>query len=537
MQKYLLSKKLAAGGMAEVYLGKRLGEQGFQQLCAIKKILPKFSKNNEFIKMFRDEAHVNMHLQHANIVKVEGFEEFEGSYGLVMEYVHGVDLRCLISALQKKGEKLPVEVAVYIAAESARGLSYAHEKQNSLNGKPLGVIHRDISPHNILLSLEGDVKVTDFGIAHSESRLNETTVGIIKGKYAYMSPEQILGDTVDVRTDIFALAVVLWEMLAMKPLFCGKTRVQTVQLVRECKISSILQQINQSIPKDIEIIVRKALEKEADKRFQKMNLFEEALRQKLSQYFQEFHREKLKNLISEKLSEKIFEKEQNVKEVFKDQTKLSIKVGSAAYDLRTEDTANTLYNQKKIFYGLLGGGGFLFLIIFLRFLPSVFKSEIFQVQIISKPARVKLKMGNKYLFNGRYIRSPIKVQVPEGNQTLILWRQGYYAKRIRVFGETGDKIFIHNISLKPRKNLPSLQVQVYPKNMLAPVMNLNRGELLRRLPSVIHHVVPHKIHHAKIIVSSKNMGDNFNCRFKVDNRYKNQKLFIFLLKKNCKIIL
>jgi len=203
--RYILAKKIARGGMAEIFLGKQVGEDGFQRLVAIKRILPHYSSDQEFSQMFRDEAHICKRLQHANIVRVEGFEEVDGSYALIMEYVDGADLRTLLHAIEQSKKRMPVPMACYITAEAARGLHYAHTKIDEITQQPLGVVHRDVSPQNILVSFEGEIKITDFGIADAESKLTETRPGIVKGKYSYMSPEQISAKQVDARTDIFAL--------------------------------------------------------------------------------------------------------------------------------------------------------------------------------------------------------------------------------------------------------------------------------------------------------------------------------------------
>jgi len=287
-QRYILAKKIARGGMAEIWLAKQSGEDGFQRLCAIKRILPHYAQEKEFIEMFRDEAHIGKRLQHANIVRVEGFEEVDGAFAIIMEFVDGSDLRTVLSTCEKMQSRISVPAAVFIAAEVARGLHYSHTKVDEITQKPLEIVHRDISPQNILLSYEGEVKITDFGIADAESKMTETKPGVVKGKYAYMSPEQIAGKSVDGRTDVFALAVVLWEMLAMRRLFAAENEVDTIQLVKNCKIPETPKQANPEVDNELDDITMRALARDSRKRYNTAEEFEKDLRRYLSQKFPGF---------------------------------------------------------------------------------------------------------------------------------------------------------------------------------------------------------------------------------------------------------
>lgn len=201
---YILGQVVARGGMAEVYRGLHVGQDGFRRLVAIKRILPHHAQNTEFTEMFKDEAHIGQRLQHANIVKVEGFDIIQGSPSIIMEFIDGSDLRAVLSAVESKktapGKRnsMPNGLCAYIIAEAARGLHYAHTRYDDLTNKPLNIVHRDISPQNLLISWEGEVKITDFGIAAADRdfKQTETKAGIVKGKYSYMSPEQISGKNV-----------------------------------------------------------------------------------------------------------------------------------------------------------------------------------------------------------------------------------------------------------------------------------------------------------------------------------------------------
>jgi len=210
--RYLLTELVASGGMAEIYKASIQGADGFEKELVIKCILPMWSGQHEFIEMFIDEAKIVAQLNHPNVVQVYELNQIEGIYYIAMEYVDGLDLRSLQTLLVKQGRNILPEIATYIISEALLGLGHAHEKRNKLN-QPLHIIHRDISPQNILLSHLGEVKVGDFGIALALERGHETQTGVLKGKYAYMSPEQAEGATLDARADLFSLGIVFYELL------------------------------------------------------------------------------------------------------------------------------------------------------------------------------------------------------------------------------------------------------------------------------------------------------------------------------------
>jgi tetratricopeptide (TPR) repeat protein/tRNA A-37 threonylcarbamoyl transferase component Bud32 len=210
--KYQLLEKIAQGGMAEVYKAKSHGVEGFEKLVVIKRILPDIGANDRFVELFVHEAKIAVTLSHANIVQVFDLGRADGSYFIAMEYVHGLDLATVLAWARERGEKVPVAIAAYLGGEIAKGLDYAHRRRDQ-NMNPLGIVHRDLSPHNILISFEGEVKITDFGIARA---LGAPGVGEerLEGKIPYMAPEQARGEAVDQQADIFSLGVVLYEVLA-----------------------------------------------------------------------------------------------------------------------------------------------------------------------------------------------------------------------------------------------------------------------------------------------------------------------------------
>lgn len=310
---YILGTVVARGGMAEIFLGKAIGEDRFERIVAIKRILPHYSKDKEFVKMFRDEAHICMRLQHANIVQVYDFQEVGGSYAIVMEFVDGSDLRTLLAACEKAKTRLTVPMAVYICAESARGLHYAHTKIDDLTRQHLGIVHRDISPQNILVSFEGEVKITDFGIADADGKMTETKPGIVKGKYSYMSPEQVSAKSLDARSDIFSLAIVLWEILAMKRLFGGQNEIETIKKVQACEISFDMKQYNPDVDENLIKILQRGLDKDRRKRYQSANEFERDLLKYLHSTFPGFNSAEVGDFTKKILAQKRGESAANIK--------------------------------------------------------------------------------------------------------------------------------------------------------------------------------------------------------------------------------
>jgi serine/threonine protein kinase len=264
--RYRITERVAAGGMAEVFRGIAESMQGFKKNIAIKRILPNLTKNKKFVAMFLDEARLSLALQHANIVQVFDIGHSEDTYFIVMEFVDGVDLKALTEWRRRIGRRIPIAHTLHIVMEMCKGLSYAHEMMNPETGKPLGIVHRDISPPNVLISKQGEVKVVDFGLAKATSQIETTDPGVVKGKMSYLSPEAARGEEVDSRADIFAVGILMYEMLTGKRLFYGETDYQTVELVRNAKIPPLRPQ-NPQVEPELEDVVRKALARRAEDRY------------------------------------------------------------------------------------------------------------------------------------------------------------------------------------------------------------------------------------------------------------------------------
>jgi serine/threonine protein kinase len=262
---YELLERLAGGGMGEVYLARKSGKDGFQKLLVIKTLLPHLSEDEELILMFKDEARVTARLIHPNICQVFEFDQVGGTWYMAMEYLRGDDLRKLAKVCDGQGVELPPELICRIVSDAAAGLDFAHALRDA-QGQPYGVVHRDVSPQNIFVTFEGAVKVIDFGVAKAVGRGQHTRTGALKGKYSYMSPEQAAGKSVDNRSDIFALGIVLHELLTKARLFKADSDTETLARVGACAVP-VPSALNPRIPPGLDAIVLKALARNPDDRF------------------------------------------------------------------------------------------------------------------------------------------------------------------------------------------------------------------------------------------------------------------------------
>ena len=263
---YVLLEKIATGGMAEVWKARMRGVEGFQKIVAIKKILPHLSDNREFIDMFIDEAKLAAQLNHNNIIHIYDLGKIQNSYYIAMEFIDGFDLKTMLRNAQERDVPLPLELSLFIATKVAAALDYAHRKRDFEN-RDMGLVHRDVSPQNVLISQEGDIKLCDFGIAKAASKASHTQAGALKGKLQYMSPEQAWGRPIDRRSDIFALGTVLFEMLTNRKLFTGENEMSILEQVREARVEPP-SKFNEDVTPEIDRIVLKALAKEPTDRFE-----------------------------------------------------------------------------------------------------------------------------------------------------------------------------------------------------------------------------------------------------------------------------
>ena len=273
--KYRLVRKLATGGMAEIFLARQEGMEGFEKTLVIKRILPIHADNAELIDMFLDEARIAATLNHPNIVQIFDLGKCDDEYFIAMEHIHGQDLRRICERGLAVGNFLPLRHAVRIMADAAGGLHYAHNQLDS-SGEPLNIVHRDISPQNIVVSFDGVVKILDFGIAKAANKIVTTRHGQLKGKYAYMSPEQCNGLEVDHRSDIFSLGTLLYEITVCTRLFKGDTDIQTIKRVSEAVVP-LPSEVRPGFPVDLEQILLKALTKDPHDRYQSGRKLQEDL--------------------------------------------------------------------------------------------------------------------------------------------------------------------------------------------------------------------------------------------------------------------
>jgi serine/threonine protein kinase/Tfp pilus assembly protein PilF len=264
--KYILLERLATGGMAQLYRAKIIGIQGFEKLIAIKMILPHLAKEKELVASFIDEAKLAALLNHGNIVQIYDFGSMEDSYFISMEFLFGKDLRAIAAKAKERNLPLSLEHTLYIISRACSGLDYAH-KLKDFQGKPLSIIHRDISPQNIFVTYEGDVKLLDFGIAKAASQSTITQYGMIKGKVAYMSPEQAAGKFIDQRSDIFSAGILLYEMVTGGRMFTGDSTMQILAKVREAEFDSP-DSVAPGLHPKVYKIINRALAKEREERYQ-----------------------------------------------------------------------------------------------------------------------------------------------------------------------------------------------------------------------------------------------------------------------------
>jgi serine/threonine protein kinase len=278
--RYELVEPLGQGGMGEVWLARISGAGGFEKPCIVKTVLPALLKDAQFVQRFQHEGNVLVHLQHSNIAQVYDMGEVDGALYMALEYVAGVDVSRLVSQLEAKQEMIPVPIALFIAWQAAEGLSYAHHKA-ALDGSPLAIVHRDVSPQNVMVSYEGEVKVIDFGIARSAARSHSTQAATVLGKLGYMSPEQATAAPVDARADQYALGVVLWELLAGRHFVSAATTAEMMVAMAHPKLQK-LPALRSEVDATLDAVVQKALATSPDERYPTTDDFARAILSELT---------------------------------------------------------------------------------------------------------------------------------------------------------------------------------------------------------------------------------------------------------------
>ncbi len=288
--RYFLLDRVAQGGMAEIYRARLASTSGPSRLLVIKRIQQGYGANAEFLEMFRSETQVTMGFNHPNVVQVYDFGEEQDQPYIAMEFVDGKNLRQFLQRFNEIKQGFPIDLASFIIEQSASGLQYAHAFKDKISGEPLNIIHRDISPQNILISYEGNSKVIDFGIAKAATNSESTRAGIIKGKPSYLSPEQISGEHLDGRCDIFALGAVLWELLCGRKLFAGENDLAVLKMIEASSTHvKAPSTVNPEVPKELDYIVLKALAKHRDQRYQTAEEFRRALHKFVYSYNPDFN--------------------------------------------------------------------------------------------------------------------------------------------------------------------------------------------------------------------------------------------------------
>ncbi|HVV85367.1 MAG TPA: serine/threonine-protein kinase, partial [Kofleriaceae bacterium] len=273
--KYQVLERLAVGGMAELFKAKVAGDHGFEKLVVIKKILPHLATDPQFVRMFIDEARLTASLDHPNIVQVFELGTDADTPYIAMQLVDGIDVLELLRECARTQIRLPAPLAVLIARDVLDALDYAHTATGP-DGRPLGLVHRDVSPGNILVSRRGDVKLTDFGIARAVERSHHTEAGILKGKYGYMSPEQVSGGELDGKSDVFSLAIVLVEMVMARRLFSAASDLDVLLMVRSANLER-MQRHADELPADLRAIAERALRRRPDDRWPTAGAMRDAL--------------------------------------------------------------------------------------------------------------------------------------------------------------------------------------------------------------------------------------------------------------------
>ncbi len=308
--RYFLVDRIATGGMAEIFKAKTFSHGGFENLLVIKRILPHISDNVDFVDMFIDEAKISAALQHANVVRIYDFGKILENFFIAMECVDGKDVRNILRKLARQRTFLPPRFVAFIAHEACKGLYYAHTRTD-LHGRPYGIVHRDVSPSNILVAYDADVKIVDFGIAKARSNAYQTRDGILKGKFEYMSPEQADGGQIDHRSDLFSLGICMYEMMTNRRLFKTDSELATIRRIQACDFQPP-RAFNPDLPPELEAICLKALSRDPADRYASAKEMGDALRSFLFPSTTETLRQELREFMYEVFSLEMDEERQRL---------------------------------------------------------------------------------------------------------------------------------------------------------------------------------------------------------------------------------
>jgi serine/threonine protein kinase len=338
--KYLILDHLVDGGMAKICRARYLGEQA-NKMVAVKMVQPQFSNDEAFVRMFQDELNITFGMLHPNIMQVYDYGKTNGQLYTAMEYIHGANLKQYLDRLKEKKVVFPVEISCYIISQVCLGLHYAHTFTDKLTGKPYNVVHRDISPHNIMLTYDGAVKVIDFGIAKANTNSEATQAGTIKGKMSYLAPEYLDGLELDARYDEFAVGITLWELLCSRRLFQASNDLAVLKQIQACKIVPP-SQINPSVPKELDAIVMKALSKDRSHRYDNLDQMNRALVRFLYSQYPDFNASDLNTFAEDLFRTEIISDSEKFVEYGK--------IDTAAYieEMKKEDNKTGKISKKEV---------------------------------------------------------------------------------------------------------------------------------------------------------------------------------------------
>jgi serine/threonine protein kinase len=338
--KYLILDHLVDGGMAKICRARYLGEQA-NKVVAIKMVQPQFSNDEAFVRMFQDELNITFGMLHPNIMQVYDYGKTNGQLYTAMEYIHGANLKQYLDRLKEKKVVFPVEISCYIISQVCLGLHYAHTFTDKLTGKPYNIVHRDISPHNIMLTYSGDVKVIDFGIAKANTNSEATQAGTIKGKLSYLAPEYLDGLELDARYDEFAVGITLWELLCSRKLFQASNDLAVLKQIQACKIVPP-SQINPSVPKELDAIVMKALSKDRAQRYDNLDQMNRAMVRFLYAQYPDFNASDLKTFADDLFQAEISNDREKFVEYGKIETQVYIE------EMKREESRTGKISKKEV---------------------------------------------------------------------------------------------------------------------------------------------------------------------------------------------